>query len=230
MHFKKILLIFCLLIGTAGLQKIIAQDSTNVKLVKESIHFHFLDLFRTSSPALKISYQKDYLSNNVFVLEASIISDFNARIAKIKYNERGILGGSLGIILHRNLTPNHSSADLLFGFRLNYSHKRRKIEDWVSRKQGLYSQLMNYTQVNNNIGIYMRTAIISASFDELKLSIAINTGYLVLFVDNTLPSDVSLSQDTDFIFGTSNVINQKNKGIYNYPHVYIEFNIGYTLK
>jgi len=222
----RLLLLVFLCAFVIGIQTSFSQLQEQTNYTK-SLNLHLFDLMRFSSPALKISFQDEAKSGRIIGYEASIIYDFNADILRLNTSERGILGTSLSYFYMFKMSSDTNESSSI-GFRANYSHKRRSIEKWVSKSSFAYRQKMNYTQINDNLGIYLRITYNSVNKSRFRFGTSLNLGYLLLNVQNDLPDDASPILNSFFFSPTNYFNNHKLPGLHYYPHLYFEINMGYA--
>lgn len=217
---KMLPITFCLLI--ASFVGVVSQPIVREPILpSKTIHIHLVDLTRVFSPGLKMSLE--VLPNQDFSLnyEASIISDLNGKhfmnyfnYSKIKF----VNGFSLGFYPMVRVNRNDFA-----GFRINYSLKYREINDWIPRDGGTYLQKLDYWHLTNSLGYYYRYMIRPFLENDFQLTMAINAGYLGLYVVNDLPEDVISTRSTleqSFSYA-------KSGGFHFLPHVYLEINISF---
>ncbi len=190
----------------------------------KSFNVHILDFFRILSPAIKMSFEIAPSKNYSLNYEVSWISDLHGHhlVSTVNPgNVKSINGFSLAFCPMINVGRHAFS-----GFRINYSLKHRKMDNWVSRFGGNYLQKMEYTHLTNSAGLYYRYNIRTEILDENYLSVAFNAGLLGSYVSSSLPEDVF--NDNSTWIDSFQLL--KSDGYHLHPHFYIEFNLGFILQ
>jgi hypothetical protein len=197
-------------------------------LPERHLQWQTLGMARWDAPFLKLAYEVLLDKQRMLGFEGGVMTDFGARIYRTQIEERASRGIHIGFV-YSAIKPYSAVEYGQKGLRFNYQLRTYRLEAWVQRLAGSYSERFEYSQWNHDFALYYRKTNTYRFAGKFSVTAGVNPGVVIQYVHTNLPDNASIFNGATGRISRPFEI-MKDSGWYIHPNIYFELNFGYVIR